>query len=88
MNHGLKLAKVHGAIKFNQKKWLKPYIHLNTKLRTEVKSKFEKGLCKLINNAVFGKIMEDLRNDCNIKLVIADKRRFWLASEPNYKAAM
>ena len=33
LNHGLVLRKVHRAIQFNQKDWLKPYIDMNTKLR-------------------------------------------------------
>ena len=37
LNHGLILKKVHKAIQFNQKAWLKPYIDMNTKLRTDAK---------------------------------------------------
>ena len=46
--------KVPRAIQFNQKAWLKPYIDMNTKLRTGAKNDFKKDLFKLINNAVFG----------------------------------
>ena len=42
LNHGLILKKVHGVIQFNQRAWLKPYIEMNTKLRTEAKNDFEK----------------------------------------------
>ena len=42
--HGLILKIVHGVIQFNQEAWLKPYIHMNTKLRKEAKSEFEKDL--------------------------------------------
>ena len=83
LNHGLVLRKVHQVIQFNQKAWLKPYIDMSTRLRTEAKNDFEKDLFKLMNNAVFGKATENVRKDRDIKLVITDKRRNYLVSEPN-----
>ena len=37
-----------------------------------------------MNNAVFGKAMENLRNHRDIKIVATNRQRNWLASEPNY----
>ena len=84
LNCGLILNKIHRVIEFNQEAWLKPYIDMNTKLRTEAKNDFEKDFFKLMNNAVFGKTMENVRKHRDIKLVTTDKRRNQLVSEPNY----
>ena len=40
---------MHRIIKFNQEAWLKPYIDMNTKLRTEAKNEFEKEFFELID---------------------------------------
>ena len=77
------MKKIHKAIKFNQKPWLKPYIDTNTKLRKKGKNDFEKDFFKLMKNLVFGKTKENLRKHRDIKLVATEKRRNYLFSEPN-----
>ena len=87
LNHGLILKRVQRVIQFNQRAWLKPYIDMKTNLRKEAKTEFEKDFFKLMNNSVFGKTTEIVRNYRDIKLETTDKRRKRLVSEPNYYAS-
>ena len=84
LDNGLKLIKVHQVIEFDQEAWLKEYINFNTELRKKTNNEFEKDFFKLMNNAVFGKTMENVRKHRDIKLVKTDKKRNKLLSEPNY----
>ena len=84
LNHGLKLKKVHRVIEFNPEAWLRKYIDIDTELRKEASNDFEKDFFKLMNNAVFGKTMENVGKHRDIKLVKTDHKRNKLVSEPNY----
>ena len=84
LNHGLKLIKVHQVIEFDQEAWLKEYINFNTELRKKATNDFEKDFFKIMNNAVFGKTMENVRKHRDIKLVKTDKKRNKVVSEPNF----
>ena len=50
---------------------------MNTDLRKKAKNDFEKDFFQLMNNAVFGKTMENVRKT-------QKRRRNYLVSEPNY----
>ena len=78
LNHRVILKIVHKVIQFNQKLWLKPFIDINTKLRTKARNDFEKGVSKLMNNSVFGKTMENVRKERNVKPATTDRRRNYL----------
>ena len=83
---GMRLKKVHSVLAFDQEDWMEPYIRLNTELRKKATSDFEKTFFKLMNNSVFGKTMENLRNQTIVKLVRADEHRKLqsLLSDPLY----
>ena len=57
---------------------------MNTELRKLAKNDFDKDFFKLMNNAVFGKAMENISKHRDIKLGTTDKKRSKLVSEPNY----
>ena len=83
---GMKLKKIHRGIKFIEAAFLKPYIDKNTNLRAQAKNNFEKDFFKLMNNSVFGKTMENIRNRVNVKLVNSGEQFKKLASKPNYES--
>ena len=64
----MKLTKIHRVLQFDESPCLAKYISFNTKKRKEAKTDFEKDYFKLMNNAVFGKTLENLRKRINLKL--------------------
>ena len=82
---GLKLTKIHRGITFTESAWLKPYIDLNTNLRAKAQNDFEKDFFKLMNNSVFGKTMENIRNRVDIRLVTRESQAKRLTCKPNYQ---
>jgi len=56
-------------LQFAQSPWLRDYIELNTQFKTRAKNDFKKNLYTLMNNAIFGKIMENVHNHVDVKLI-------------------
>ena len=56
---------------------------MNTNIRQKAKSNFEKDFFKIMNNAVFGKTMENARKYRDIKLVTTESSRNYLVPEPH-----
>ena len=73
LRHGMIVDKVHNIISFRQSRWLEKYIIFNTQKRNQAVDDFEKDFYKLLNNAFYGKTMENVRNRLKIKLIKKDE---------------
>ena len=82
---GIEIEKIHRIIGFEESAWMKPYIDLNTELRTKADNDFEKDFFKLMNNSVYGKTMENIRNRVDIRLINSDEKGKKLVKKPNFK---
>ena len=86
LKHELVLERIHRAIEFRHSASMKEYIDFNTKLRTEAKNDFEKDFYKLMNNAVSGKTMENIRKHRDIKFVNNEEAYLKAVMKPNFKS--
>ena len=66
---GMKLKKIHRILKFKQKDWMKPYVDFNTQNRKEATNEAEKNHFKLLNNAVYGETMKNMRKRIKVRVV-------------------
>ena len=82
---GVKVTKLHRVIEFEQKAWLKPYIDMNTDFRTFAKNEFEKDFFKFMNNSVFGKTMENVKNRMSLHLTTDNDNAIKWFSKANLK---
>ena len=86
----LKLKKINRVLGFNKSQWLKICIEFNTQKIIESekiitkKKKDEKALYKLMNNAIYRKTMENLRNRIDVGLVNNEKNCLKWTSKLNY----
>ena len=69
LNQGMKVTKIHTIYRFKQSAWLFNYFDHNTQKRTVAKTNFEKDLYKLMNNAFFGKTIENVRDRTNLEFI-------------------
>jgi hypothetical protein len=71
---GIRITMVHRGIKFTQSNFIAPYVKFNTEQRQKAKNDFEKDFWKLMVNAPYGKSMQSVRNQQNIKLYCDEEK--------------
>ena len=84
---GLKLKIIHRVLEFNQSQWLKPYVEFNTEKEWKQKrngDKDKKVLFNLMNNVVYGKAIEILRNRIDVNFVSNEKDYLKWTSNSGY----
>ena len=86
LSHGLRLDRIHQSIEFDQSAWMKTYIDFNTQLRTKATNDFEKDFFKLMNNAVFGKTMENIGKHRNVILIMNRELYLHTVMKPSFKS--
>ena len=85
MDSGVKVTKLHEVITFKQSAWMKPYIDFNSEKRAQAKNDFEKDFFKLMNNAVFGKTMENVKNRIDLRLASSEDQAIKHFTKNTYK---
>jgi len=84
---GMRVKRIHRVLEFAQSPWIKPYIDFNTDMRKHATTTFEKDFYKLMNNSVFGKSLENIRNRVNITLCNDEIKAKKLIALPTFKHA-
>lgn len=83
---GMIITKIHNVITYNQAPWMKPYIDFNTSKRAACTADSDKNMFKLMNNAAYGKTMENIRKRMQFEIVTSKKRFKKTVSKPNAKS--
>jgi hypothetical protein len=81
---GLKITKVHRGIAFKEGTWMKPYVDKNMKCRILAKSKAETNFFKSMDNAAYGKTLENVRNRVDDRLVTFKEQFNNVVKKTNY----
>lgn len=88
MEHGVEVKKIYFAVEFDEKPYLFSYISKNIDRRNKCTTAFLKMLYKLMNNAVYGKTMEDVLRRVLMEIIRDENRLEGLIEEGNISAVL
>jgi hypothetical protein len=72
LSFSVKLEKFNRVFQYDQSDFMAKYIMKNTNLRMQSKNEFKKDYYRLLNNSVFGKTMENVRNRIKFRLMTTE----------------
>jgi hypothetical protein len=84
VSKGLPVTKLHRAMKYRQTQILKPWVEKNTALRAQAATAFEKDFFKLCVNNVFGKTMQNVREETCCEFFTSDASLRKRAADPRF----
>ena len=84
VTNGFNVTRVHRALQFDQKPYLKTFIDTFVNKRSEAKTKVEKEIFKVILNLAFGKMCESVRNRSRYEVVTDPKECARIFADPNF----
>ena len=82
----MKISKIHRVIEYRQANIFRDYIDNNSAKRQAATNDFTKDLYKLLNNALFGKTMENVRGRKDFKLRNTEESVRKDSSKPQFMA--
>ena len=85
LDQGMIVTKIHQILAFEQSPWLKKYIDFNTDMWKQSSSEYAKDFYKLMNNSVFGKSQENLRNRVNVEVITKRNIALKRVCKPSFK---
>ena len=84
LDRGMRLIKLHRAIRFKSSPYVASYIENNTAKRQQFKhDNVKKAFYKLMNNAPYGKTIENVARRTDIRLINDMKKARKLAEKPH-----
>ncbi|OXA39344.1 putative DNA polymerase [Folsomia candida] len=82
---GLQITKIHRGMQFTQAPWMKKFIEFNTLKRIQAVMEYEKNFYKLLNNAAFGKCIENKRKRQSMSIISTEAQMRRVLKKPTYQ---